>query len=157
MAAAVTGDIGRILAFFTLEYSLRTCTINLSRSTSSTVRLSASLGRIGFAKIKVIHFGAKRYQVIHFDRPYYPVILELSSTSDNRGQGDDQSGSISAYQRTVCSERAVATRNCPKTWDFSEYGKEILPGRVSTIREINTATQAFCYDPGSRRVHSTVF
>jgi hypothetical protein len=108
-------------------------------------------------QIKVIHFGAKRYQVIHFDRPYYPVILELSSTSDNRGQGDDQSGSISAYQRTVCSERAVATRNCPKTWDFSEYGKEILPGRVSTIREINTATQAFCYDPGSRRVHSTVF
>jgi len=96
-------------------------------------------------------------KVIHFDRPYYPVILELSSTSDNRGQGDDQSGSISAYQRTVCSERAVATRNCPKTWDFSEYGKEILPGRVSTIREINTATQAFCYDPGSRRVHSTVF
>src|SRR5690606_36294689 len=31
MAAAVTEDIGRILAFFTLEYALRTCTINLSR------------------------------------------------------------------------------------------------------------------------------
>jgi len=27
-------------------------------------------------------------KVIHFDRPYYPVILELSSTSDNRGQGE---------------------------------------------------------------------
>jgi hypothetical protein len=48
--------------------------------------------------------------VIHFDRPYYPVILELSSTSDNRGQGDDQSGSIVSVKLTVPSSSSAPMR-----------------------------------------------